>query len=66
MCQCHCCPGFAVPPVTAVVFAGQPSALMAPGRFRRRPAPAVPVRSLATPWQPPQGARPSIFPAPAR
>lgn len=54
LCQCHCCPGFAVPQAPAVVFSSQPSAPEAALRFRPRPAPAVLVRSLATPWQPPQ------------
>jgi hypothetical protein len=54
LCQCHCCPGFAVPQAPAVVFRSQPSAPEAALRFRHRPAPAVLVRSLATPWQPPQ------------
>jgi hypothetical protein len=54
LCQCHCCPGFAVPQAPAVVFNGPPSAPEAALRFRPRPAPAVLVRSLAAPWQPPQ------------
>jgi hypothetical protein len=54
LCQCHCCPGFAMPQAPAVVFSSQPSAPEAALRFRYRPAPAVLVRSQATPWQPPQ------------
>lgn len=54
LCQCHCCPGFAMPQAPAVVFRSQPNPPKAALRFRHRPAPAVLVRSLATPWQPPQ------------
>jgi hypothetical protein len=43
-----------MPQAPAVVFSSQPSAPEAALRFRHRPAPAVLVRSLATPWQPPQ------------
>lgn len=56
LCQCHCCPGFAVPQVPAVVFMGQPSPPQAALRFRHRPTLVVLVRSRATPWQPPQEA----------
>jgi hypothetical protein len=54
LCQCQCCPGFAVPQAPAVVFSSQRSTPEAALRFRHQPAPAVLVRSLATPWQPPQ------------
>ncbi len=57
LCQCSCCPG-------AVLLAGRPVALAhvpAPpvwGADAYAPAgpDALPVRPLATPWQPPQGA----------
>lgn len=54
LCQCHCCPGFAVPQAQVVVFIDQPNAPTAAVRFCTQPAPTELVRSRATPWQPPQ------------
>lgn len=56
LCQCHCCPGFAVPQAPVMVFSCQPATPEAALRFCHWPAPAVLARSLATPWQPPQQA----------
>ncbi|GAB2796467.1 hypothetical protein HNQ93_004360 [Hymenobacter luteus] len=57
LCQCHCCPGAIMLPVRVAAFAPVPVPPMW-GAYAYAPAgsDALPVRPLATPWQPPQGA----------
>ena len=58
LCPCHCCPG-------AVLLPARPAALSAaatrvaawhPSAYAPAGPAALPLRPLATPWQPPQGA----------
>lgn len=56
LCQCHCCPGFAVPAGLPLTFGIRPDTKYLARRFGARPGPAVPARAPAAPWKPPQGA----------
>ena len=56
LCQCHCCAGFALPTVVAVLFAGQPVRVYPTVRFAAEAVLALPARAPATLWQPPQAA----------
>jgi hypothetical protein len=56
LCQCHCCAGFAMPPVPALAFLARPATRYPARRFSVRAVPAVQTRAPVIPWQPPQGA----------
>ena len=57
LCQCHCCSGVLLLPGRPVTFAaGPPAIVWVPSTYAPAGAAALPVRPLATPWQPPQGA----------
>ena len=53
LCQCHCCPGFALPAaLPALTVAAQ--AATGPLLYAAAPVPGIPGRTPAPRWQPPQ------------
>ena len=57
LCQCSCCPGAALLAARAVAFAPVAARpVWGVDTYAPAGSDALPVRPLATPWQPPQGA----------
>jgi hypothetical protein len=53
LCQCHCCPGFALPVVPPLLPANSQVAVMVRA-YAAAPVPGLVAHLPTSPWQPPQ------------